>query len=250
MLAASAVSILSLLCLTLFSNIFIIYAKDQLQTLITPISNIYDELSTSSYFSAHKTVTDTSISFTNGNANFYRQSEIAPGSEFCFYADSGLCQQINVRPSKESQQRLLLHGGAAESGPGNPCMCRQHPNASNSWFCCNVTDIAMISSCRLQSNNSNWLHLHIHNMTILEVDLSLSIFQTLHSLAITNGNITRLVKSFSRVSQIKCLDFSNNNLSSISIRVPPFLKFLNISYNNLTQLPKMKQQLNITLDVR
>lgn len=219
---------------------------ETLQSLTTPVLTGFDDLSNSSSISDYQSITATS--FDNKNLNFYGQSEIAP--DYCFYADSVLCQQINVQPDKNNQQRLLLHGGAAESGPGNPCMCRQHPKTSNSWFCCNVTDISMISSCRLHSNNSNWLNLHIHNMTILEVDLSLSIFQTLHSLVITNGNITRLVKSFSRVSQIKCLDFSNNNLSNISIRVPPFLKFFNISHNNLTQLPKMKQQLNITLDVR
>ncbi|KAL9884637.1 LOW QUALITY PROTEIN: leucine-rich repeat domain-containing protein hfw [Glossina fuscipes fuscipes] len=143
--------------------------------------------------------------------------------EFCFYAE--LNQQWAI----------------------NTCHCRPHPNVTNSWYCCNITHISMITACR--NTSSNWSNLHIYNMTMIEVDLSLSIFQTLHSLVITDGNISRLVKSFWRAA-IKCLNFSNNNLSNITMRAPPFLKFLNISKNNLTQIPKLKQNQNITLDVR
>uniref|UniRef100_A0A1A9X021 Vacuolar protein sorting-associated protein 18 homolog n=1 Tax=Glossina brevipalpis TaxID=37001 RepID=A0A1A9X021_9MUSC len=160
--------------------------------------------------------------------------------EFCFYAEPQLCFNFhndNTSDSSPSQQGAI-----------NTCHCRPHPNVTNSWYCCNITHISMITACR--NTSSNWSNLHIYNMTMIEVDLSLSIFQTLHSLAITDGNISRLIKSFSRVSQIKCLNFSNNNLSNITMRAPPFLKFLNISKNNLTQIPKLKQNQNITLDVR
>uniref|UniRef100_A0A1A9ZLN7 Protein halfway n=1 Tax=Glossina pallidipes TaxID=7398 RepID=A0A1A9ZLN7_GLOPL len=159
--------------------------------------------------------------------------------EFCFYAEPQLCFNFHNENASDS---------LPQQGAINMCHCRPHPNVTNSWYCCNITHISMITACR--NTSSNWSNLHIHNMTMIEVDLSLSIFQTLHSLAITDGNISRLVKSFSRVSQIKCLNFSNNNLSNITMRAPPFLKFLNISKNNLTQIPKLKQNQNITLDVR
>lgn len=179
--------------------------------------------------------------------NDYGQPELAP--DYCFHVHANLCQQIHVHRSNDSQQRLLLHGGAAESGSKAPCMCRPYTNDNTSWYCCNVSDYAMVTNCRTNTD-VNWLHLHIHNMTMPELDVSKSIFQTLQSLAVTNGKLLRVVKAFSRVSQVRCLDFSNNELINVSIRVPPYLKFLNISYNNLTQMPKIKPQLNITLDIR
>lgn len=83
-----------------------------------------------------------------------------------------------------------------------------------------------------------------------EIDLSSPIFQTLQSLAITDGNIRRIVKTFSRMSKVKCLNLSNNNLLNITMKTPIFLKFLNLSKNNLTQIPKLGPNQNITMDIR
>lgn len=132
----------------------------------------------------------------------------------------------------------------------NTCQCRQYPSSNatqNNWYCCNITQLSMISSC---PNTSNWTNLHIYNMTMTEIDLSSPIFQTLQSLAITDGNITRIVKTFSRMSKVKCLNLSNNNLLKISIKTPICLKFLNLSKNNLTEIPKLGPNQNITMDIR
>lgn len=167
------------------------------------------------------------------------QTESTP--DYCFQMEENLCLNDNSNSTNSHHQSFPYM---------NTCQCRQHPysNAThNNWYCCNITQLSMISSC---PNTGNWTNLHIYNVTMTEIDLSSSIFQTLQSLSITDGNITRIVKTFSRMSKVKCLNLSNNNLLNITIKTPIFLKFLNLSKNNLTQIPKLGPNQNITMDIR
>lgn len=169
--------------------------------------------------------------------------------DFCFAMEENLCLHLSsTNPNKNGSdnhyQPMMVHM--------NSCMCRQYPNSNatihNNWYCCNITTLTMISSC---PNYSNWTNLHIYNMTMPEVDLSSPIFQTLQSLAITNGNIVKISKQFSRMSKVKCLDLSSNNLSNVADMKPTkTLKFLNLSHNDLTDIPRITQNHNITLDIR
>jgi len=108
----------------------------------------------------------------------------------------------------------------------------------------------MISSC---SNISKWINLHVRNMTMEDMDLSNPIFRSLQSLAVTDGNITRLVNAFPRLSALKCLNISNNNISEIqprAVKDVPHLEFFGMSNNNLSLVPHRNQNKNITLDIR
>lgn len=175
------------------------------------------------------------------------KSEILPQDEttpdYCFQMEENLClNSFNINNNNNTHQ----HGNSYYM---NTCQCRQHPSSNvthNNWYCCNITQLSMISSC---PNTSNWNNLHIYNATMTEIDLSLPLFQTLNSLAITDGNIKRIVKKFSRGAKVKCLNLSNNNLLNITI-TPVILKFLNLSKNNLTQIPKLGPNQNITMDIR
>uniref|UniRef100_A0A1I8MN61 Protein halfway n=1 Tax=Musca domestica TaxID=7370 RepID=A0A1I8MN61_MUSDO len=162
--------------------------------------------------------------------------------DYCFTMEENMCLNFfnNNQTDKHNQQVTA-----------NTCMCRQYPNSlntsQNNWYCCNITHLTMISTC---PNYNNWTNLHIYNMTMPEIDLSSPIFQTLQSLAITDGNITNIVKKFSRMCKVKCLNLSNNNLSNVTMKASVMLKFLNLSNNNLTEIPQITPNHNITLDIR
>uniref|UniRef100_A0A0A1WPV5 Protein halfway n=1 Tax=Zeugodacus cucurbitae TaxID=28588 RepID=A0A0A1WPV5_ZEUCU len=167
------------------------------------------------------------------------ESEIIEYRPQCFYAEEELCDRTL---SNWQQQTYDQHTHLGT------CHCRPYTNMPTSWYCCNITHMSMISSC---SNTTTWTNLHLRNVTLAELDLSNFLYQKLQSLAITDGNITKLVGSFSRFSSIKCLNVSNNNLSEITQRglIPPTLKVLDISKNNLTSIPNFNQNQNITVDV-
>ncbi|XP_039958256.1 protein halfway [Bactrocera tryoni] len=167
------------------------------------------------------------------------EPEITEYRPQCFYAEEELCDKTLENWNQQTYDQHTHLG---------TCHCRPYTNMPTSWYCCNVTHMSMISSC---SNTTTWTNLHIRNVTLHELDLSNFLYQKLQSLAITDGNITKLVGSFSRFSSIKCLNVSNNNLSEITQRglIPPTLKVLDISKNNLTSIPNFNQNQNITVDV-
>jgi Leucine-rich repeat (LRR) protein len=68
----------------------------------------------------------------------------------------------------------------------------------------------------------------------------MNILKQVDSLIITDGNITKISGQFSRFSSIKCLNFSNNNITEINERALlnlNQLQILDLSANNLTKLP-------------
>lgn len=153
----------------------------------------------------------------------------------CFYAEPELCQTFN------------------ESEPCKECM--PHPIYSSSLVCCNVTDIEKAISCVPSPNGENatfWTNIHIRNATFDEFDISHKFWKRLNSLAITDGNITKIVKEFPKFSTPKCLNISNNNISWIPTRALKELSLQEfyLSDNNLTAIPNLNIQSNLKLDVQ
>lgn len=155
----------------------------------------------------------------------------------CFYAEPELCQeQFN------------------ESEPCKECM--PHPVYSNALVCCNVTDLERSISCVENvvngENKTVWTNIHVRNATIDELDISLKLWKLLDSLAITDGQVNRIVREFPKFSQPKCLNMSNNNLHTIPTRAfkdLTRLQILDLSHNNLSTVPNLNN-LNLALDVR
>lgn len=124
------------------------------------------------------------------------------------------------------------------------CECFESSLDPTSIVCCNVTDIVKSMQC-MRSNVSAYEKIHIINARQREVDVSaLTQLKTMQSLAITDGNITKITGQFAKFSAQVCLNFSNNNISEISDRALSNLnlKLLDLSSNNLTKLPSTKGQ--------
>ncbi|XP_016939019.2 protein halfway [Drosophila suzukii] len=212
------------------------------------------ETTTTTTASASSSSTSSSTSTTSAAPPPPAAPEVPEYFKHCFYAEEQLCGgptfdgrtdaiegQASTTPQSDSQNRGAL---------GNSqCQCKEHPAKPNSWYCCNISQLTMISSC---SNISKWINLHVRNMTMEDMDLSNPIFRSLQSLAVTDGNITRLVNAFPRLSALKCLNISNNNISEIqprAVKDVPHLEFFGMSNNNLSLVPHRNQNKNITLDI-
>lgn len=154
----------------------------------------------------------------------------------CFYAEPEICTQFN------------------ESEPCKECM--PHPIYKNSLVCCNVTDIVRSISCVQNPNGDNstsWANIHIRNATLDELDISHKFWKQLHSLAITDGQVKRIVREFPKFSWPKCLNMSNNNLVVISNRALKDLtrlEILDLSHNDLSTMPNLNSQSNLALDIQ
>lgn len=154
----------------------------------------------------------------------------------CFYAEPELCYKFN------------------ESEPCKECM--PHPIYPTSLICCNITDFERSLSCIQNSSGDNgtfWTNIHIRNATIDELDISQKFLKRLNSIAITDGQINKIVKEFPKFSAPKCLNVSNNNLLVIpsrALRELTRLQLLDLSHNNLTAMPNLNTHSNLTLDIR
>ncbi|XP_037937961.1 protein halfway-like [Teleopsis dalmanni] len=161
------------------------------------------------------------------------ENETPDSLKNCYYAEESLCL---IKPQHDNQTE-------------SSCQCAAHPTIENFSYCCNVTHMVNITSC---THISTWTKLHIRNISLPELNLGNSIYQTLISLAITDGNITRATNSFSRASKIRCLNISNNHLLDIEDRALGLvsnLTYLDIANNNLSRIPKWNQSRNITVNV-
>ncbi|XP_030245588.1 protein halfway [Drosophila navojoa] len=151
--------------------------------------------------------------------------------------------------SAQNDSLLQSQNLQARDRDANSCQCREHPTRANSWYCCNITHISMISSC---SNISKWTNLHVRNLSVQAMNLSNPIYRSLQSLAVTDGNIMQLTNAFPRHSKLKCLNISNNNISDIASRAVkdvPQLEFFGISKNLLSRVPNRNQNKHIALDI-
>ena len=145
----------------------------------------------------------------------------------CFHADTHICHE------KEAQE------------------CFHYSPKNDSIVCCHVTDIDRILSSITHLSNNSVKNVHIINASLEELDLGKHQWKLLNSLAVTDGKIKRINGNFAKMSSPICLNFSNNNIFDISGRSMihlNHLQILDVSFNNLTTLPKVP--INITVDIK
>ncbi|KAL7742529.1 hypothetical protein ACLKA6_013983 [Drosophila palustris] len=208
-------------------------------TVVTPVVKPSGEAETTATTTTTTTTTQqppaatTSDTHNNGSETVETGENVAPISTAIETENQTSSQVVNQEINRDN----------------NSCQCREHPIKAGSWYCCNIPNISMISSC---SNISKWTNLHVRNLTASSLDLSNSIYRSLHSLAMTNGNISQLINSFPRHSKIRCLDFSNNDILEIerrAVKDVPHLEFFGISNNLLSRVPNRNQNKNVALDI-
>lgn len=160
--------------------------------------------------------------------------------------ESVTTQESKVTVEEEVEEPLCFHADinamcfnktGSETKPS--CECEQYPENDLALVCCNVTDIYKAISC--VGNTSSYNHIHIINLVQKELNVGkLNNLKHVDSLIITDGNITKVTGEFSAFSMIKCLNFSNNNITEINERALKHLRqlqILDLSANNLTKLP-------------
>lgn len=163
---------------------------------------------------------------------------------FCFHVPEEFCELKNftaeLAPERDGRTPL--------------CPCKKHPFVTNSIICCNLTSIDQAKQCLDLKEMGHNIHLHIRNATMKELNLNNSWWRNFDRISITDGSVSKLTKSLPRnENSLKCLNVSNNHLTSIDPRIFSTLTKLtvfDVSQNNLTQLPNLKHVHNLTLNIR
>lgn len=162
---------------------------------------------------------------------------------FCFHVPAEFCElpKFTAADSPEDPRTPL-------------CPCKRHPSIPNSVVCCNVTSIDQAKQCLDLKGMGHSIHLHIRNATMKELNMNNSWWRNFDRISITDGSVTKLTRALPKnENSLKCLNVSNNHLTSIDPRIFSTLTKLtvfDVSQNNLTQLPYVKHLQNLTLNIR
>lgn len=174
-------------------------------------------------------------------------------------------------------ERCFHQPAEACPSPENKCRCRKLQNCNNAAVCCNVNKVQLTEGLTCSSNikfffqfffltftliHFIWLDisgnghveaLHIRNATFDDLNLEdWWKLKYLRYMTITDGHIKSVVGEFSRHTYVSCLNLSSNGISNFENRslVNLYnLSFLDLSRNNLTDVPRFKKDGNITLDI-
>ncbi|KRT83062.1 hypothetical protein AMK59_3987 [Oryctes borbonicus] len=133
--------------------------------------------------------------------------------------------------------------------------CKLSQTTKNAVLCCHLTsDDVGANSTLLQNlpfNKSSIQKLHFRNVTAKEFYIkSLNTWRPC-SLAITDGYIENVTGIFPRGTKLSCLNFSSNSILHFdkTLKYSIRLERLDLSHNNLSDIPYMKSSINITLDI-
>lgn len=95
--------------------------------------------------------------------------------------------------------------------------------------------------------------LHIRNASLKSFNITLPAWRRLKYMSITDGQIQEIVGEFAKYSHVSCLNLSSNGIRKVEQRslVNLYnLSYLDLSHNNLTDIPRFKKEGAVTLDIR
>lgn len=156
------------------------------------------------------------------------------------------------KPDSPEDNRKCFHADinqfCFQRDKSTSCECFESSLDQSAIVCCNVTDITRsLHKCIKSNESAMYDKIHIINARQRELNVSsLKMFKTIQSLAITDGNISKLTGYFLKFTSQTCLNFSNNNIIEIDERAfsnLTQLKLLDLSSNNLISLPKLANTL-------
>lgn len=104
----------------------------------------------------------------------------------------------------------------------------------------------------ISNGNAFTESLHIRNATLDALSLSFPLWKSLKHLSITDGNISNVVGEFGRHASVSCLNLSSNSISQFENRSLIHLnklQLLDLSNNNISDIPKLKKESSVRLDI-
>lgn len=159
-----------------------------------------------------------------------------------------------------------------ESCPSLSDQCRCRKISNTAVVCCNVNMFLITEGLACAGTSPVfiriiYLHtfyllevkpgkvkeLHIRNATLDSLNVTSSpIWRQLHSLSITDGHINSVVGEFGKHTTISCLNLSSNFISKFEDRSLANLynlSILDLSHNDLSDVPRFKKEGIVILDV-
>ncbi|KAJ8931229.1 hypothetical protein NQ314_015890 [Rhamnusium bicolor] len=138
--------------------------------------------------------------------------------------------------------------------PESMCRCRQLPNCKRAAVCCDVNKFTLTEGlgCGNISADGQVEALHIRNATLDVLNLTQPVWRRLRFMTITDGQINSVVGEFAKHTIVSCLNISSNGIRKFEQRslVNLFnLSFLDLSHNNLSDVPRFKKEGTVTLDI-
>lgn len=134
--------------------------------------------------------------------------------------------------------------------------CKVDDKCKFAVLCCNLS-LEQIKDEFTRANinlaNHRIQAIHIRNASIQSLNLNeLKSWRTLTSLSITDGNIGNVTGEFGKHSSVACLNMSSNGITNFENRSLVNLynmTMLDLSHNNLSNVPRFKKDGDFTLDI-
>nr|CAH7747276.1 unnamed protein product [Callosobruchus chinensis] len=171
---------------------------------------------------------------------------------YCFL----ISPTLSLLPDDDSScyHRCFHQPAAACPPPGSLCRCRQLPNCKRAAVCCDVNKFTLTEGLGCGNISSDGLveALHIRNATLDVLNITHPVWRRLRFMTITDGQIKQVVGEFAKHTIVSCLNLSSNGIQKFEPRslVNLFnLSYLDLSDNNLTDVPRFKMEGAVTLDI-
>lgn len=138
--------------------------------------------------------------------------------------------------------------------PNNTCRCQKLKSCPEAVVCCDVNEYLLTEglACANVTNKGGAEVLHVRNATLNFLNVSNSVFRRFKSLSFTDGRVDSVKGEFGRHVPVSCLNLSSNNITKFEDRslVNLYnLSMLDLSNNNLSDIPRFKKEGTVILDI-